>query len=156
MATQSSLSLWRKGKRRKHYLQMLQQTRLGAETEEEAEAIENEVEDKVEELGAEVVVSPAPTSTTPHCGVSSGGGSHFRDQCEKMPSDCYCKGCETTGHVDKVCLKQQRASANVSEEKKPEDKENGEEKKEEKRNQMPPVGGQDFTRPRGTANLITV
>ena len=40
---------------------MLQQTRLGAETEEEVEAIEDEVEDEVEELGAEVVVSPAPT-----------------------------------------------------------------------------------------------
>ena len=84
------------------------------------------------------------------------GGSHFRDQCEKMPSDCYCKGCDTTGHVDKVCLKQQRANANVSEEKKPEDKEKGEEKKEEKRNQTPPAGGRDFSRPRGTANLITV
>ena len=44
--------------------------RLGAETEEEAEAIKGEVEDEVGELGAEVVVSPAPTSTTPLWGVS--------------------------------------------------------------------------------------
>ena len=35
------------------------------------EAIEDEVEDEVGELGAEVVVSPAPTSTTPHWGVSA-------------------------------------------------------------------------------------
>ena len=70
-----------------------------------------------------------------------------------MPSDCYCKGCETTGHVDKVCLKQQRASANVSEEKKSEDKEKGEEKKEEKHNQTPPAGGRDFSRARGTAKI---
>ena len=84
------------------------------------------------------------------------GGSHFRDQCEKMPSDCYCSHCETTGHVDKVCLKKQRANANVSEEKKLEEKDKGEDKKEEKRNQTPPAGGRDFSRPRGQANLITV
>ena len=57
--------------------------------------------------------------------------------------------------MDKVCLKQQRASANMSEEKKPEDKEKGE-KKEDKRDQTPPAGGRDFSRPRGVANLITV
>ena len=33
------------------------------------------------------------------------GGSHYRDQCEKMPSECTCTYCNQTGHVDKVCLK---------------------------------------------------
>ena len=84
------------------------------------------------------------------------GGSHFRDQCEKMPSECTCTYCNTTGHVDKVCLKKQRANANVSEETKTEEKDKGEDKKDEKRNQTPPAGGQDFSRPRGQANLITV
>ena len=49
--------------------------------------------------------------------------------------------------MDKVCLKKQRANANVSEEKKPEEKDKGEDKKEEKRNQTPPAGGRDFSRP---------
>ena len=85
-----------------------------------------------------------------------GDSNHFRDQCEVMPSDCYCKTCEQTGHVDKVCLKKKRESANVSEEKKPEDKEKGEKPKEGKRELTPPAGGRDFSRPRGAANLVTV
>ncbi len=85
-----------------------------------------------------------------------GDPNHFRDQCEVMPSDCYCKTCEQTGHVDKVCLKKKRETANVSEEKKPEDKEKGEKPKEGKRELTPPAGGRDFSRPRGAANLVTV
>ena len=75
------------------------------------------------------------------------GGSHFRDQCEKMPSECTCTYCNTTGHVDKVCLKKQRVNANVSEETKTEEKDKGEDKKDEKRNQTPPAGGRDFSCP---------
>ena len=72
-----------------------------------------------------------------------------------MPSECTCTYCNQTGHVDKVCLKKKRETANVSEETKTsEEKDKGEDKKDDKRNQTPPVGG-DFSRPR-QANLITV
>ena len=44
----------------------------------------------------------------------------------------------------------------MSEETKTEEKDKGEDKKDEKRNQTPPAGGQDFSRPQGQANLIMV
>ena len=82
------------------------------------------------------------------------GEDNYKDQYTKMPSDCKCSHCHQMGHVEKVCLKKRRASANVSEETTTEEK--GEKEKEkDKRSQTPPSGARDFSCGRHS-NLVTV
>ena len=83
------------------------------------------------------------------------GEDHYKDQCTKMPSECKCSHCHQTGHVEKVCLTKRRASANMSEEAKTEEKGEKENGEKEKRSQTPPNGVRDFSRG-CQANLVTV
>ena len=72
----------------------------------------------------------------------------FETNVRKCPQSAPALTVILTGHVDKVCLKKKRETANVSEETKTsEEKDKGEDKKDDKRNQTPPAGGRDFSRP---------